>query len=332
MRKTKTEKTSASAPSRSIWSGNITIGLVNVPVKLFSMIYDKGITFHFLHKTDGQPLKYVKMCTKDDKIVPWNEVVRGYEVAKNEYITFDQKELDAAKPESDRRIRISKFVDYFSVDPVYFDRTYALLPDKSKDAYSLLFKALEKTNKAGAARITLRTKEYPALLHTYKGALVLTTLRYAYDVVDPQILNPYSKLETPQKTELDLAVKIVTDLSGEFDIAEFEDTYMKRVQELVKQKVKGEKIHIEKPPEVEAKGLMVALRETLKQLETEMSRHIYKPMLAKVAEEAFSDKDWVFEVKWDGFRAIAYVEEPFSLKSRNEKELKQNFPEFQELT
>jgi DNA end-binding protein Ku len=261
------EKTSASAPSRSIWSGNITIGLVNVPVKLFSMIYDKGITFHFLHRTDGQLLKYVKMCTKDDKIVPWNEVVRGYEVATNEYITFDQKELNEAKPESDRRIRISKFVDYFSVDPVYFDRTYALLPDKSKDAYGLLLKALEKTNKAGAGRITLRTKEYPALLHTYKGALVLTTLRYAYDVVDPTDFEPLRKLETPQKAELDLAVKIVTDLSGEFDITEFKDTYMERVQELVKQKVKGEKIHIEIPPEVEAKGLMVALRETLKQLE-----------------------------------------------------------------
>ena len=262
-----TERTSAPAPSRSIWSGNITIGLVNVPVKLFSMIYDKGIVFHFLHRVDGQPLKYVKMCTKDDKIVPWNEVVRGYAVSKNEYIVFDQKELNAAKPESDRRIRISKFVDYFSVDPVYFDRTYVLLPDKSKDAYSLLFNALEKTNKAGAARITLRTKEYPALLHTYKGALVLTTLRYAYDVVDPKDFEPLHKLETPQKTELDLAVKIVSDLSGEFDIAEFEDTYMKRVQELVKQKVKGEKIHIEKPPEVEAKSLMIALRDTLKQLE-----------------------------------------------------------------
>lgn len=264
---TETEKTSAPAPSRSIWSGNITIGLVNVPVKLFSMIYDKGVSFHFLHKVDGQPLKYVKMCTKDDKIVPWNEVVRGYEVAKNEYLVFDQKELNAAKPESDRRIRISKFVDYFSVDPVYFDRTYALLPDKSKEAYSLLFNALKKTNKAGAARITLRTKEYPALLHTYKGALVLTTLRYAYDVVDPTDFEPLRKLESPQKAELDLAVKIVSDLSGEFDITEFEDTYMKRVQELVKQKMKGEKIHIEKTPEIEAKSLMVALRDTLKQLE-----------------------------------------------------------------
>ncbi|MCW4001444.1 MAG: Ku protein [Candidatus Bathyarchaeota archaeon] len=266
---TPSEKASAAAPSRSIWSGSITIGLVNVPVKLYSMIYDKGISFHFLHKTDGHPLKYVKMCTKDDQIVPWNEVARGYEVAKNEFIIFDKAELDAAKPESDKRIRISKFVDYFSVDPVYFDRTYALLPDKSKDAYSLLLNALQRTNKAGAARITLRTKEYPALLHPYKGALVLTTLRYSYDVVDPQDFEALHKLSEPQKAELDLAVKIVTDLSGEFDIAEFKDTYQERVEALVAQKMKGEKITVQKPPEEAARGLMVALRETLKQLETQ---------------------------------------------------------------
>jgi DNA end-binding protein Ku len=261
------QKSSAPAPSRSIWSGSITIGLVNVPVKLYSMIYDKGVTFHFLHKTDGQPLKYVKVCTKEDKIVPWNEVVRGYEVAKDEFIVFETQELDAVRPESDKRIRITKFVDYFSVDPIYFDRTYALLPDKSKDAYTLLLRALEKTNKAGAGRITLRSKEYPALLHTYKDALVLTTLRYAYDVVDPRDFEKIDKLPEPQKAELDLAVKIVSDLSGEFDIAEFQDTYQQKVQELVAQKMKGEKIKVEKLPEEQAKSLMVALRETLKQLE-----------------------------------------------------------------
>lgn len=260
-------KTSALAPSRSIWSGAITIGLVNVPVKMYSMIYDKGISFHFLHKTDGQPVKYVKVCTKEDKIIPWNEVVRGYEVAKNEYVIFEKKELDAVKPESDKRIRINKFVDYFSVDPIYFDHTYALLPDKSNEAYSLLLKALERTNKAGAGCITLRTKEYPALVHTYKGALVLTILRYAYDVVDPRDFEALSKLEEPPKTELDLAVKIISDLSGDFDITEFQDTYLQRVQALVEQKLKGEKIVVEKAPEVEAKGLMIALRETLKQLE-----------------------------------------------------------------
>jgi DNA end-binding protein Ku len=261
------QKSSAPAPSRSIWSGSITIGLVNVPVKMYSMIYDKGVTFHYLHKTDGQPLKYVKVCTKEDKIVPWTEVVRGYEVAKDEFIVFEKQELDAVRPESDKHIRITKFVDYFSVDPVYFDHTYALLPDKSKDAYTLLLKALERTNKAGAGRITLRTKEYPALLHTYKGTLVLTTLRYAYDVVDPRDFEKIGKLPEPQKAELDLAVKIVSDLSGEFDISEFQDTYQQKVQELVAQKMKGEKIKVEKLPEEQAKSLMVALRETLKQLE-----------------------------------------------------------------
>jgi DNA end-binding protein Ku len=262
-----TGKISAAVPRRSIWSGSITIGLVNVPVNLFSMIYDKGIAFHFIHKIDGQPLKYVKMCTKDDKIVPWNEVTRGYEVSKNEYITLEKSELDAVKPESDNRIRISKFVDYFSVDPIYFDKTYALMPKKSKEAYTLLLRALEKKNKAGAGRITLRTKEYPALLHAYKGTLVLTILRYAYDVVNPQDFEDIQNLKEPEKTELDMAIKIIGDLAGDFDIAEFEDTYLKRVQELISQKVKGEKIHIEKPREVEAKSLMVALRETLKQLE-----------------------------------------------------------------
>lgn len=263
----KSGKVSAAAPRRSIWSGSITIGLVNVPVQLYSMIYDKGIAFHFLHRTDGQPLKYVKMCTKDDKIVPWNEVIRGYEVSKNEYVTLEKADLDAAKPESDNRIRISKFVDYFSVDPIYFDKTYALMPQKSREAYTLLLRALEKKNKAGAGRITLRTKEYPCLLHAYKGALVLTTLRYVYDVVDPQDFEDIQKLKEPEKAELDMAIKIISELSGDFDIAEFQDSYMKRVEELIAQKLKGEKIHVERPPEVEAKSLMVALRETIKQLE-----------------------------------------------------------------
>jgi DNA end-binding protein Ku len=141
------------------------------------------------------------------------------------------------------------------------------MPDKSSDAYSLLLTALEKKGKAGAGRITLRTKEYPALVHAYKGSLVLTTLRYAYDVVDPQGFEDLKKLKEPEKTEFDLAVKIVTDLSGEFDIAEYKDSYRQKVEELVKKKLKGETVVVEKPVEEEVKGLMVALRETLKQLE-----------------------------------------------------------------
>jgi DNA end-binding protein Ku len=257
----------AATPRRSFWSGSISIGLINVPVKLYTMIYDRGVKFHFLHKADNAPLQYQKVCTKDNKVVPWAEVVKGYEVAKNEYVIFGREELEAVKPESDRRIRIDKFVDFFGVDPVYFYSSYALMPDKSNDAYNLLLQALEKMGKAGAGRITLRTKEYPALVHAYKGALVLTTMRYGYDVVDPAGFEELKELKEPQKSELDLAKKIITDLSGEFDIHKYKDAYRQKVEELIKKKLKGETITVEKPPKEEVKGLMAALQETLKQLE-----------------------------------------------------------------
>jgi len=254
-------------PKRPIWLGSLTIGLVNVPVKLYPMIYDRGISFRFLHKTDGHPLKYQKVCTKDQQVIPWEEVAKGYEVAKNEYVIFDKEELEAVKPESDKRIRLDKFVDYFAVDPVYFDRSYVLMPDKSAEAYSLLLTAFEKKDKAGVGRLTLRTKEYPALVHAYKGALVLTTLRYAYDVIEPQAFEELENLKEPEKAELDLAIKIITDLSGEFDITEYKDRYKQKVQELIKKKLKGQTITAEKPVQEEVKGLMLALRDTLKQLE-----------------------------------------------------------------
>lgn len=250
----------------SIWSGTITIGLVNVPVKLHTMVYDRSVTFRFLHRTDGSPLKYQKVCIKEDKVIPWEDIIKGYEIRKNEFIVFTNEELKAARPESDQRIRIDKFIDYFSIDPVYFERSYILAPDKNSDAYSLLLTTLEKMGKAGVGRITLRTKEYPVLVHPYNGALVLTTLRYAYEVTDPRRLEEIKELKEPKKEELDLAKKIITDLSGEFDITEYKDTFRQKIDELAKKKTKGETIIVEKPLKEEAKELMVALQETLKQL------------------------------------------------------------------
>lgn len=260
-----TEETMTS-PKRAIWSGSISIGLVNIPVKLESMIYDKSISFRFLHKEDGQPLKYQRVCVKDNAVVPWTETVKGYEVGKGEFVVFGKGELEAAKPESDRRIRISKFVDYLSVDPVYYERSYILVPDKSGEAYRLLTTALEKLGKAGAGRITLRTKEYPALVYVYKGALILTTLRYAYEVADPRKIEGLDGLKEPSKEEVDLAEKIIKDLSGEFDISEFKDSYREKVEEIIRKKLKGEKIVAERPVKEEAKELMAALQETLSQL------------------------------------------------------------------
>jgi DNA end-binding protein Ku len=253
-------------PKRAIWSGNITIGLVNVPVKLYTMIYDKTFSFRFLHRQDGQPLKYQRVCTRDDRVIPWEDTVKGYEVSKGKFVVFDKEELKAAMPESSQKIRIEKFIDYLSMDPVYFERSYILTPNKSDEAYSLLMSALQAMHKAGVGKITLRTKEYPVVLYPYRDALVLTTLRYAYEVVDTHDLEELKKLEEPKKEELEIAKKIITDLSGQFDINDYKDSYVEKVEEIVKKKLKGETITVEKPAKEEAKELMVALQETLKQL------------------------------------------------------------------
>jgi len=261
-----TQEAERNIPKRPIWSGSITIGLVNVPVKLHAMIFDKSVSFRFLHTTDGQPLRYEKVCTKENKVVPWKEVEKGFELRKGEFVVFKKEELDAAKPESNRKIRIDKFVNYISTDPVYFERSYILTPDNSEDAYSLLLTALQRTGRAGVGRITLRTKEYPVLVHPYKDALVMTALRYAYEVMDPIEFEELKELKEPNTVELELATKIIADLSGEFDITEYKDSYREKIESLIQKKMNGETIVFEKPVKEEAKELMVALQETLKQL------------------------------------------------------------------
>ncbi len=256
----------ARAPKRPMWTGSIAIGLVNVPVKLHTMVFDKGIHFRFLHKDDGQPLRYEKVCTKDNKVVPWESVVKGYETSKDRFVVFEKTELDAAKPESNQTIRLQRFVDYLSIDPIYLDRPYLLTPNKSDDAYSLLSTTLKKMGKAGIGRVTIRDKEYPVLIYPYKNALVLTTLRYPHEIADPGQLEELKDLKEPSSEELNLAKKIVTDLSGEFDITDYRDSYQEKLTALIEKKIKGEPIVAEKPVQAEAKELMVALQETLKQL------------------------------------------------------------------
>jgi DNA end-binding protein Ku len=254
-------------PGRSFWSGTISIGLVNVPVRLYTMIRDQSYSFHFLRKKDGCPLRYQRVCTYDNEVVEWAEVSRGYEVQKGEFVTFTKEELDAIRPESDRRIKVDKFVQYLGVDPLYFQSSYILGPDKSGDAYGLLYSALEKKGMAGIGRYTMRTKEYPVLIHAYRGALVLTTLRYPNEVIDPGTVKDIKELKEPSKKELDLAFKILDNLTGEFDITEYKDTYRENVEKLIKQKLKGEIIRVEKTEKrEEVKELMVALEETLQQM------------------------------------------------------------------
>jgi DNA end-binding protein Ku len=248
---------------RPFWTGSITIGLINVPVRLHTMITDRSFSFRLLHRADGQPLKYDRVCTRDGRVVPWADTVKGYEVRKGEFLVFEPDELKAVMPGADRRIRIDKFVYYLSLDPVYFETSYLLVPDRSEDAYSLLVTALQELGRAAAGTITIRTREYPVVVHVYDGALVLTTLRHAEEVTMPHAFPVMPPLPEPKEAELALAKRIITDLSGDFSIHDYPDHYREAILALISRKLAGEKIVYAEPRPEEAKELMQALQETI---------------------------------------------------------------------
>ena len=249
---------------RAFWSGIITIGLVNVPVRLHTMVRDRSFHFRLLHREDGQPLRYDRVCTKDGRVVPWADTVKGYEVQKGRYVVFEPDELKAVMPESDRKIRIEKFVYFLSLDPTFFETPYILIPDRSEEAYSLLVTALQELGKAAVGTITLRTKEYPVVVHAYQDSLILTTLRHADEVTSPRAFEQLTGLPEPKASELDLAKRIINELSGDFSITDYPDRYQKAVLELIQKKIDGERIVAEEPPHPEqAKELMQALEETI---------------------------------------------------------------------
>jgi len=258
---------SAEPSSRSIWSGRISIGLVNVPVKLYTMIKDQSFSFKFVRKDDACPLKYERVCTLDQEVVPWSDVGRAIEVRKGEFVVFEKEELDALRPESNKKINIDKFIPLSQVDRILFEKSYILAPDKSTDSYSLLLKAFTTKEMAGIGRFTLRTKEYPVLIYPYRDALILTTLRYGNEVVDPRGVKGLENLEEPTKEELELALKIMDNLKGDFDITEYRDTYSEKVEILLAKKMKGETITVEAPKTEEVKDIMTALQQTLAQLQ-----------------------------------------------------------------
>src|SRR5512137_972300 len=248
-------------PGRPFWSGSITIGLVNVPVRLHTMVRDRSFSFRLLHRDDGQPLKYDRVCSRDGRVVPWTETVKGYEIRKGEFLVFQPDELKAILPESDRKIRIDRFVYYLSLDPVYFESSYILVPDRSEEAYGLLVSALQELGRAAAGTITLRTKEYPVVVHVYDGALVLTTLRHADEITLPHAFSILPRLPVPKEAELNLAKRIITDLSGDFSIHDYPDRYREAILALIDKKLAGERIVYEEPHPEQAKELMQALQE-----------------------------------------------------------------------
>lgn len=248
--------------ARSLWNGAIRFGLVNVPIKVYGAASSKQIRFRELHVKDGAPLEHKRVCGKEDKEVPYDEVVRGYETSPGRYVVLTKDEIEAPTRERGKTIDLEDFVPAEQVDPIFYDKPYWLGPQKDADeAYSVLLAALEKTGLVGIGRFALRTREQLVALYPVDGALRISTMRFHDEVVEPDDLD----LPQPQKKVTDKEAKmadaLVSSLRTEFDPTEYDDTYRERVLEVVEAKAQGKQIVVPETTEEPGDTDLMALLE-----------------------------------------------------------------------
>jgi DNA end-binding protein Ku len=247
---------------RSIWRGTISFGLVSVPVRMFTATESKELRFHFLHKDDLAPIGYDKVRKDTGEHVDPEDIVRGFEVSKGQYVPLEDEDLDRLDVELTKAIDICDFVDLDEIDPVYFRKAYYLLPeDGAEKPYLLLVRALDETGKVGIAKVVIRNKQHLAALRPVNGTLVLETMYYADEVRKPEKVKAKGDLRA---AEVEMAKSLVENLSESFDPEKYDDTYRKELLELMRAKAKGKKL----PEPQEDEGgevidLMQALRESV---------------------------------------------------------------------
>jgi DNA end-binding protein Ku len=254
---------------RAIWSGSISFGLLNVPVKLYSAVSKKNVSFRELREEDGSRIRHKRVAEADGEEVPYEEIVKGYEIAPEQYVVLTRDELEELDPKKTRAIEIQDFVDLDEIDPIYFDHPYYLGPDKGAEkAYALLVKAMADSNKVAVARFVLRNKENLAAIRPMGKVLTMATMRFADEVVSTKEIEEVvsENGETPKKQELEMAKQLIDSLAGDFDPTKYEDEYRNELLDLIERKAKGEKIVSavsEEPEPTKAPDLMAALEESL---------------------------------------------------------------------
>ena len=259
--------------ARSIWSGSLSFGLVNVPVNLVAAVKDVDMHFRQLHEKDGAPIEVQRWCSEEDVEVPYEEITHGYELDDGGQVIVSDLELQAIEPRRTRTIEIEQFVELAEVDPIYFDHPYFLVPaaddDGTKRAYRLLTEVMKRTDRAALGRFVMRAKEYLAIVRQRDGALTLTTMRFA-DEIRParEVEAATQKSHKPTRRQLDVAVAVIEELSCEWDPTKHKDRYRARLKRVVDRKRKGETIKAPgKQPEPSAPGdLMAALERTLEEM------------------------------------------------------------------
>lgn len=230
--------------SRSIWNGAITFGLVTIPVRLHTAVEEKDISFNQLHAKDNGRIRYKRSCEVCNEEVGMDEIVKGYQFEKDNYIVFSKEEIQRIPPDSYRAIDIVTFVDAADIDPIFYQRPYYLVPEKTGvKAYRLLEMAMKESNKVGIAKITVREKEHLATLRLRDNVFVLETMHWPDEIRQPEF-EELGKEPEIRKQELDLAKDLIKTLSGGFKPQEFTDAYRERLEQAIAQKIEGQEIAV----------------------------------------------------------------------------------------
>jgi len=252
---------------RAIWSGAISFGLVNIPVKLYSAVSRKTVRFNQLDGSDNSRVRQKRINESTGEEVPYENLVKGYEIGPERYVIITPDELDSVQPEKTRSIDIEDFVELDQIDPMYFDHTYYLAPGTgAAKAYALLLKAMEETGRVAVARVVIRSKENLVAIRPRDGVLAMETMLFSDEVVPPDSLEdvPEGNQKTT-KREVEMARQLIDSLSTDFEPDKYRDEYRDRVLEMIERKAEGEEITIEAPSdEPEAvPDLMAALEASI---------------------------------------------------------------------
>ncbi len=255
--------------ARAIWSGAISFGLVNIPVKLYSAVSRKTVRFNQLDGADNTRIQQKRVNPDTGEEVPFDRLVKGYEISPDRYVVIEPAELDSLQPEKTRTIDIEDFVDLHEIDPIYYDHPYYLAPGPGAEKpYSLLYSAMEASDKVGIARVVIRSKEQLVAIRAHEGVLTMETMLFSDEVVPPSDLGdlPEEKKAKASKKEVEMAQQLIDSLTTDFDPSRYRDEYRDAVLEMIERKAEGHTIDVEAPqasePE-EVPDLMAALEASI---------------------------------------------------------------------
>ena len=255
--------------ARAIWSGTISFGLLNVPVRMFSAVARRNIALREIRESDSAKIKHRRVAEGTDEEVPYENIIKAYELSPGQYVPLGKDDLAALAPEKTRAIDVKDFVDIEEIDPMYFNSPYYLGPaDGAEKAYSLLASAMESSGKAAIARFVFRNKEHLSAIRASDGVLTLTTMRFHDEVVPPSDLDDALPDKKPKvaKKEQQMAEQLIDSLSTEFEPDSYRDEYREQLLALIERKAEGKEIvapEAEEPKATKAPDLMAALEESI---------------------------------------------------------------------